>query len=559
MHTMPRFLPRVAPRLAGLAAMLAVAMAEAVIVFPPPSPNPLPLVAVATGLQSPVDVVNAGDGSGRLFVVEKPGRLRFVRSGALAAQPFLDIETLVLSGDERGLLGVAFHPQFATTRYVYVNYTRKPDGATVVARYRVPEATPDAADAGSAQVLLVVAQPYANHNGGAVRFGPDGLLYVGMGDGGGANDPQNRAQDPQSLLGKILRIDVDGGFPYAIPPGNPYANGVGGRAEIWATGLRNPWKMSFDGAVLYIGDVGQDEREELDVVTVSAGAGLNFGWRVAEGTRCTGLPGGPACDSAELTPPIVEYTHDTGCSITGGEVYRGTALASTLGGRYVFGDFCTGAVYVLQQAVPPAYYAVYELGRTGFNIGTFGRDESGEVYVADLAGGRVLRLGGNDTPGTSPVVEFHHAGFDHFFITSDQDEIAGLDAGAFAGWQRTGAGFRAWPAAAVARTPICRFYLPPGQGDSHFFSADPAECERVRLAHPAFVLESEAAMHLAAPDPHSGVCADPATQPVYRIWNRRPDTNHRYTTSPTVRDQMVAAGGVAEGYGPDAVAMCAPR
>ena len=155
--------------------------------------------------------------------------------------------------------------------------------------------------------------------------------------------------------------------------------------------------------------------------------------------------------------------------------------------------------------------------------------------------------------------EFYHAGFDHFFISSDPDEIAGLDAGAFAGWQRTGAGFRAWPAAAAARTPICRFYLPPGQGDSHFFSADPAECERVRLAHPAFVLESEAAMHLAAPDPVSGACADPATQPVYRIWNRRADTNHRYTTSPTVRDQMVAAGGVAEGYGSDAVAMCAPR
>jgi len=555
----PRLSRRVAPRAIGAFALMLAAAADALIVFPPQNPTPLPLVAVAAGLELPVDIVHAGDGSGRLLVAEKPGRVRVVRDGALVAQPLLDIASLVLSGDERGLLGVAFHPRFATTRHLYVNYTRKPDGATVVARYRVPEATPDAADPASAQVLFVIAQPYANHNGGAVRFGPDGLLYVGMGDGGGANDPQNRAQDPQSLLGKILRIDVDGGSPYAIPPGNPYANGVGGRPEIWATGLRNPWKLAFDGTALYIGDVGQDQREELDAVTVGAGAGPNFGWRAAEGTRCTGLPGGPPCDSAALTPPIVEYTHDTGCSITGGEVYRGTALASTLGGRYVFGDFCTGAVYVLQQAVPPAYYAVYELGRTGFNVSAFGRDESGEVYVADMGGGRVMRLGPPDAPGTVPVVEYRHAGFDHYFITSAPDEIAGLDAGAFAGWQRTGAAFRAWPSAAAGRTPICRFYLPPGYGDSHFFSADAAECERVRVANPGFVLESEAAMHLAAPNPLSGDCADPATQPVYRIWNRRPDTNHRYTTSPTVRDAMVAAGGVAEGYGPGAVAMCAPR
>ncbi len=556
---MPGSSRRFALRAIGAVALTLAAAADALIVFPPQSPTPLPLVAVATGLELPVDIVHAGDGGGRLFVAEKPGRVRIVRDGALVAQPLLDIAALVLSGDERGLLGLAFHPRFATTRQFYVNYTRKPDGATVVARYRVPEATPDVADPASAQELLVIAQPYANHNGGAVRFGPDVLLYVGMGDGGGAYDPQDRAQDPQSLLGKILRVDVDGAPPYAIPPGNPYANGAGGRPEIWATGLRNPWKLAFDGMLLYVGDVGQNQREELDVVAVGPGPGPNFGWRVAEGTRCTGLPGGPACDSAALTPPVVEYTHDTGCSITGGEVYRGTALAATLGGRYLFGDFCTGAVYVLQQAVPPAHYAVHELGRTGFEISAFGRDESGEVYVADMVGGRVMRLGPPDTPGTVPVVEYRHAGLDHYFITSAPDEIAGLDAGVFAGWQRTGEGFRAWPSAAAGRTPICRFYLPPGFGDSHFYSADPAECERVRVANPAFALESEAAMHLAAPDPLAGDCADPATQPVFRIWNRRSDTNHRYTTSPAVRDAMVAAGGVAEGYGPGAVAMCAPR
>ena len=545
---------------AAIAATLVCAAASAtVIVVPSPNPAPLPLVTVAAGLELPVDIAHAGDGTGRLFVVEKPGRVRIVRDGVLAAQPLLDIAELVLPGDERGLLGLAFHPQFATTRHLYVNYTRKPDGATVVARYRVPQATPDVADAASAQVLLVVPQPYANHNGGALRFGPDGFLYVGMGDGGNANDPQNRAQDPQSLLGKILRIAVDGPLPYAIPPGNPYADGVAGRPEIWATGLRNPWKLSFDGGTLFVGDVGQDAREELDAVTVDAGAGSNFGWRVSEGTRCTGLPGGPACGSVALTPPVVEYTHETGCSITGGEVYRGSALAATLGGRYVFGDFCSGAVYVLNEAIPLTYYGVAELGRTGFNVSTFGRDEAGEVYVADFGGGRVLRLASATAAATVTVVEYRHAVLDHYFVTSDVAEIAGLDAGVFAGWKRTGAGFRAWPSAAAGRTPICRFYLPPGYGDSHFLSADTGECERVRLANPAFVLESEAAMHLAAPDPLSGACTDPSTQPVYRIWNRKPDTNHRYTTSSAVRDQMVAAGGVAEGYGPGAVAMCAPR
>jgi len=531
----------------------------AAVVAPPPNPAPLALVAIASGLEKPADIVHAGDGSGRLFVAEKPGRLRVVRDGALVAKPFLDLGALVLSGDERGLLGIAFHPAFPAVPHVYVDYTRQPDGATVIARYRVPPATPDEADPASASVLLVVPQPYANHNGGALRFGPDGLLYIGMGDGGGANDPQNRAQDPQSLLGKLLRIDVDGASPYAIPPGNPHADGALGRPEIWALGLRNPWRIAFDGPKLYIGDVGQDEREELDVAIAGPGPGPNFGWRVAEGTRCTGLSGGPACGSPALTAPIVEYTHDTGCSITGGEVYRGSALAATLGGRYVFGDFCSGVVYALREAAPSGDAGVDELARAGFRISTFGRDEAGDVYVADYGGGRVLRLGAVSSALSVPVVEYHHAALDHYFVTADPSEIEGLDAGVFAGWQRTGSGFRAWSAAAPGRTPICRYYLPPGEGDSHFYSADPAECERVRVAHPAFVLESGAAMHLAVPDPATGACVDPSTGPVYRIWNRRPDTNHRYTTSPAVRDAMVAAGGVAEGYGPDAVAMCAPR
>lgn len=550
---------RTAAPAVALVASLVAAAAHAVVVFPPQNPAPLALVAVGTGLVQPVDVVHAGDGSNRLFVAEKPGRIRIVRNDATAAVPFLDLSALVQAGDERGLLGLAFHPRFAENRTFYVNYTRKPDGATVIARYRVPADTPDVADPASGQPLLTILQPYANHNGGALRFGPDRMLYIGTGDGGSANDPGNRAQDPRSLLGKVLRLDVDGAFPYAIPPGNPYADGVAGRPEIWAIGLRNPWKLAFDGPRLYVADVGQDVREELNVVAWGAGGGGNFGWRVMEGTRCTGLSGGPPCESPAYTPPVVEYDHATGCSITGGEVYRGTMLAASLGGRYVFGDFCTGAVYVLQEAVPPAHYSVHELGRAGFNPSSFGKDEAGEVYVADYGGGRIMRFGAPAASGTVPVVEYRHAALDHYFVTSDADEIAGLDAGVFGGWQRTGAGFRAWPAPGAGRTPICRFYLPPGHGDSHFFSADAAECERVRAANPAFVLESEAAMHLAAPDPQSGACADLSTQPVYRIWNRRSDTNHRYTTSPAVRDAMVAAGGVAEGYGPDAVAMCAPR
>jgi glucose/arabinose dehydrogenase len=539
------------PILAGLFAvlMLAATLAHAAQV---------PLSPVASGLDHPVDIVPAYDGSGRLFVVEKPGRIRVIADGVLLPAPLLDVETLVLLGDERGLLGLAFHPAHAANGYLYVNYTRKPDGATVIARYTVPAATPNVADPASVQVLLTVAQPYANHNGGALRFGPDRLLYIGMGDGGNGNDPQNRAQDPQSLLGKMRRLDVDGGTPYAIPPGNPFANGAGGRPEIWATGLRNPWKFAFDprNGALWIGDVGQDVREEVDAVPAGA-APPNFGWRVLEGTRCTGLGGGPTCTAPVYTMPVVEYTHDEGCSVTGGEIALGAALPGVLG-SYLFADFCNGKVWAATGSFATGWTRT-DVGTAGFQVSTFGRDEWGDVYLADYAGGRVLRIGAAATPGTIPVVEFHHAGFDHYFITSDPLEIAGLDSGTRPGWQRTGLAFRTWTGAVPGAASICRFYLPPGHGDSHFFAADVAECDRVHAGNPDFILESTEAMFLAAPDPVTGACADPQTQPLYRVWNRRPDTNHRYTTSAAVRDQMVAAGGFAEGYGPDAVAMCAPR
>jgi glucose/arabinose dehydrogenase len=543
----------VTPRLPLVVAALAVAAAA--------QSAPLPLAPLVEDLDRPVDVVSAGDGSGRLFVVEKPGRIRVVKDGVLLATPMLAIEFFVRGGgDEQGLLGLAFHPRFATTRHLYVNYTRDPDGATVIARYTVPAETPDVADEDSKQILLTIPQPYANHNGGPLRFGPDGYLYVGMGDGGNGNDPQNRAQDPQSLLGKILRLDVDAAVPYAVPPGNMFASPASGRPEIWAMGLRNPWKMAFDprNATLWIGDVGQDLREEVNRVD-TAGAPPNFGWRVMEGTRCTNLGGGAPCDSASFTPPVVEYTHDEGCSVTGGEMYFGRDLpTAAYGGAYLFADFCNGKVWSAELV--DAAWRRTEVGETDFHVSTFGRDEWGEVYVADYGAGRVLRIGAAATPGTVPVVEFHHAGLDHYFISRDPLEIAALDRGTFSGWQRTGYAFRAWTQAQPGTIPICRFYLPPGSGDSHFFSADPAECARVQADHPQFELESAASMHLKAPDPLTGACADPQTQPVYRVWNRRPgDTNHRYTTSVAVRDQMVAAGGAAEGYGPDAVAMCAPR
>lgn len=546
---------RILPRLVACAAASIAFAAQAVLVDPPAT-GPLPMVPIATGLQLPVDIVSAGDGRGHLYVVEKNGRIRVVRDGELVETPVLDIGARVKFCDECGLLGVAFHPAFSQNGFFYVSYTRKPDGATVIARFHVPPGTPDVADPASELQLLTMSQPSANHNGGAPRFGPDGYLYIGLGDGGSSNDPGNLAQDRNSLLGKLLRIDVDGGTPYAIPPGNPFAQG-GGRAEIYATGLRNPWKITFDGDDLYIGDVGQDQREELNLVHGPGAAGANFGWRVLEASRCTNLGGGEPCDSTTFTPPIVEYDHDTGCSITGGDVYRGAGLPSWVDGRYVFGDFCSGAVYVL--AGGPGTWTVTELGRTGFYITSFGRDDAGNLYVADFFGGRVLRIGAPADPQVVDAVEYYFAAGDRYFVTSLPGEIEALDDGVLTGWQRTGLGFRAWPVPRTGSVSICRFWLPPPIG-SHFFSADPAECARVQAQFPAFVLETDAAMHLAPPDPATGACPSPSTQqPVYRVWNARVDTNHRYTTDSAVRDAMVAAGGVAEGYGPDAVAMCAPR
>ena len=360
------------------------------------------LEPVLANLSSPVLLTNARDGSNRLFVVEQPGRIQVLPPGAATPSVFLDITSKVLSGGERGLLGLAFHPQFNANRRLFVNYTRRPDGATVIAEYRVSAANPHVVD-GAETVLLVIPQPYENHNGGMIAFGPDGFLYIGMGDGGSGNDPQNRAQNIDELLGKMLRINVDqtnGSALYASPPDNPFFGAAAGRDEIYAVGLRNPFRFSFDRATgqLFAGDVGQSVREEIDIIT----RGGNYGWRVFEGTRCTGL--GPAqCNAADFQSPVAEYEHTGGrCSVTGGYVYRGTRGTVPFG-AYVYGDFCTGEMFLLQGTSSSL------LQDTTLRISSFGEDESGELYVVSL-GGSVHRLVNSCTYSISPASRTSPAG-----------------------------------------------------------------------------------------------------------------------------------------------------
>jgi glucose/arabinose dehydrogenase len=356
---------------------------------------PVTLQPVLSNLSSPVLATNARDGSNRLFVVEQPGRIQVLQPNASTPSVFLDITARVLAGGERGLLGLAFHPQYNANRRFFVNYTRRPDGATVIAEYRASATNPNLADS-SETVLLVIPQPFENHNGGMIAFGADGFLYIGMGDGGSANDPQNRAQNVDELLGKMLRINVDqanGSVPYSSPSDNPFFGATAGRDEIYALGLRNPFRFSFDRATgqLFAGDVGQGVREEIDIIT----RGGNYGWRVFEGTRCTNL--GPAqCIPANYQSPVGEYEHAGGrCSVTGGYVYRGTRRTLPTG-AYIFGDFCTGEMFLLQGA------AQTFLQDTSLNISSFGEDESGELYVVNL-NGTVHRLVNSCSYSISPA------------------------------------------------------------------------------------------------------------------------------------------------------------
>lgn len=350
---------------------------------------------VATGLDHPVAITHAGDNSGRLFIVEQPGTIRIIKNGSLLSQPFLDIKSLVLYGGERGLLGLAFHPNYSQNGYFYVNYTRKNDGATVIARYQV-SGNPDIANPSSAFILLIIPQPYSNHNGGNVIFGPDGYLYIGMGDGGSGGDPQNYAQNKNSLLGKMLRIDVDHGSPYAIPADNPFVN-ADGLDEIWDWGLRNPWRFSFDrlNGDMYIGDVGQNTWEEVDFHPASQPGGINFGWRCREGAHT--YTSSPPCNDpsylATLTDPITEYNHSEGYSITGGVVYRGF-LYPALNGTYFFGDYVTGKIWSIKKlsSSPTTWSSRVLETQAGFNISAFGEGENGEIYIANHNNGSIHHL-----------------------------------------------------------------------------------------------------------------------------------------------------------------------
>ena len=344
----------------------------------------LELEEVAHGFDQPLFVTSAPEGSGRLFVVEKRGTIRTLPGG----HPFLDIRHRVLSaGPEQGLLGLAFHPRFRDNHYFYVCYTDQ-SGGNVVSRFRA-SAPGQPTDPTSEQLLFWQEQPASNHNGGMLTFGPDGFLYIGMGDGGGANDQFAHAQNRQTLLGAVLRINVDQGEPYAIPPDNPFVQDSGTQPEIWLYGLRNPWRFSFDRLThdLYLGDVGQDRVEAIYVRRAGETGGENWGWPILEGTQCRD---DDECDRTGLTLPVVEYDHSLGCAVTGGYVYRG-ARYRLLQGAYLFGDYCSGRIWTLSQDDSGAW-VLAEMLQRDIRISSFGEDEAGELYLTDLSDGVVYRI-----------------------------------------------------------------------------------------------------------------------------------------------------------------------
>ncbi|MCK7595360.1 PQQ-dependent sugar dehydrogenase [Pseudomarimonas salicorniae] len=370
----------------------------------------LRLTELYSGLSQPLFVTHAGDGSGRLFIVEQSGRILVARNGVLQNEPFLDMQTLVSGASEQGLLGLAFAPDFASSGRFYVNYTNLA-GGTIISRFTVNPSNPDRVELSAEQPLLAYAQPFTNHNGGWMGFGPDGYLYIASGDGGSGGDPQNHGQRLDTLLGKMLRIDVSG-EQMAIPPDNPFVGQSGAQPEIWAYGLRNPWRASFDRETgdLWIADVGQGRVEEVNFQPGGIAGGRNYGWRVLEGTLCRDS----GCSSAGTVLPVTEYGRDLGCSVTGGYVYRGSRYPA-LRGTYLFGDFCSGRVFGLRRVAAGETAASFEreqLASAQLPISSFGEDEEGNLYLVSYDGRVFLISDGEPSSGLMIDQRFTGTWFD---------------------------------------------------------------------------------------------------------------------------------------------------
>jgi glucose/arabinose dehydrogenase len=356
---------------------------------PSGDPPPLAYESVASGFSRPTFVTNAADGSNRLFVLEKVGRIRIIKDGTTLSAPFLDLSSLVLSsGNEQGLLGLAFHPEFESNGRFFVAYTAR-DAANTVAEYRVSSSNADSADPASRKQLFAVPDQFANHNGGMLAFGKDGYLYISMGDGGSGGDPNGNGQNLNAMLGKLLRIDVNSGDPYGIPPSNPFVSNDQARKEVWAYGLRNPWRFSFDRVTgdMWIADVGQNKYEEIDFQPADSRGGENYGWNVMEGAHCYKPAEG--CKQEGLVQPVFEFDHGEGCSVTGGYVYRGKSIAG-LAGRYIFTDYCTPKLWVTTKRGEE--FETSDMGNLPKGISSFGEDEAGELYFVTDSQGALYRF-----------------------------------------------------------------------------------------------------------------------------------------------------------------------
>jgi glucose/arabinose dehydrogenase len=361
-------------------------------------------IEIASGLNQPLFITHASDSSGRLFIIQRAGQIIIQKNGVLLPTPFLNIQSIVNSSNsEQGLLALAFHPNYETNGRFYTVHTDQ-SRSIVLSVFTRSSTNPDQADPSSRVTLLSIPKSYTNHNGGTLAFGPDGYLYWSTGDGGSSGDPDNNAQNLNSLLGKILRLDVSAPATYSIPATNPFYNDPSPsiRKEIWAYGLRNPWRFSFDRLTddIYIGDVGQGRREEIDFQSASSGGGENYGWRIMEGSLCYNPATG--CDQNGKILPVAEYDHTMGCSVTGGYVYRGTQFPQ-INGYYFYGDFCSGLVFALQKDSQGRWTSI-SVGDTPYSISSFGEDEQGELYMADYSAGKIYQITSGNIPAKATLI-----------------------------------------------------------------------------------------------------------------------------------------------------------